>query len=93
MGKNLNKVLEVNVDGAYCILEPGVTFIDLHNYLVKNNLRDQLWVDVPDLGGGSVIGNTVERGVGRHSLLPDVSSQNLICAIGYTPYGDHWMMQ
>lgn len=68
MGKNMNKVLDVNVDGAYCILEPGVTFIDLHNYLVKNNLRDHLWVDVPDLGGGSVIGNTVERGVGRNSL-------------------------
>ncbi|KAK5009516.1 hypothetical protein LTR28_000641 [Elasticomyces elasticus] len=29
---------------------------------------------VPDLGGGSIIGNAVERGV------------------GYTPYGDHWMM-
>jgi len=37
---------------------------DLHNYLVENNLREKLWIDVPDLGGGSVIGNTVERGVG-----------------------------
>jgi hypothetical protein len=37
---------------------------DLHNYLVENNLRETLWIDVPDLGGGSVIGNTVERGVG-----------------------------
>lgn len=37
---------------------------DLHNYLVENNLRDKLWIDVPDLGGGSVIGNTIERGVG-----------------------------
>lgn len=32
--------------------------------MVENNLRDKLWIDVPDLGGGSVIGNTVERGVG-----------------------------
>ena len=77
MGKNIGKVLEVNVDGAYCILEPGVTFIDLHNYLVKNNLRDQLWVDVPDLGGGSVIGNTVERGVGEQTLFSNGSSRNL----------------
>ncbi|EXJ73483.1 vanillyl-alcohol oxidase [Cladophialophora psammophila CBS 110553] len=74
MGKNMNKVLEVNVDGAYALVEPGVTFADLHNHLVQNNLRDKLWVDVPDLGGGSVLGNTIERGV------------------GYTPYGDHWMM-
>jgi len=74
MGKNMAKILDVNVDGAFAFVEPGVTFIDLHNYLVENNLRDKLWIDVPDLGGGSVIGNTVERGV------------------GYTPYGDHWMM-
>ena len=33
-----------------------------------------MWLDVPDVGGGSIIGNAVERGV------------------GYTPYGDHWMM-
>jgi hypothetical protein len=23
-----------------------------------------MWIDTPDLGGGSVIGNTVDRGVG-----------------------------
>lgn len=60
----MNKVLEVNVEGAFALVEPGVTFFDLHDYLVKNNLRDQLWVDVPDVGGGSIIGNAVERGVG-----------------------------
>lgn len=74
MGRHMNKVLEVDVDGAYAVVEPGVTFFDLHDYLVQNNLRDRLWCDVPDLGGGSVLGNTIERGV------------------GYTPYGDHWMM-
>ncbi|KAJ5350618.1 vanillyl-alcohol oxidase [Penicillium brevicompactum] len=74
MGKNLNKVLEVNVEGAYCLVEPGVTFHALYDYLVANNLQDKLWLDVPDLGGGSVLGNATERGV------------------GYTPYGDHWMM-
>ncbi|KAK7431290.1 hypothetical protein QQZ08_002061 [Neonectria magnoliae] len=74
LGKNMNKIIEVNVEGAYCLVEPGVTFADMHEYLVKNNLRDKLWIDVPDLGGGSILGNTLERGV------------------GYTPYGDHWMM-
>lgn len=64
MGRNMNKILDVNVDGAYALVEPGVTFVDLHEYLVKNNLRDKLWIDVPDLGGGSVLGNTIERGVG-----------------------------
>lgn len=64
MGRNMRKILEVNEDGAYAVVEPGVTFMDLHNYLVENNLRDKMWIDTPDLGGGSVVGNTIERGVG-----------------------------
>jgi FAD/FMN-containing dehydrogenase len=64
LGKHMNKILKVDVDGAYALVEPGVTYADLHQYLVDNNLRDKLWVDVPDLGGGSVLGNTTERGVG-----------------------------
>lgn len=64
LGKYMNKVLKVDVEGAYALVEPGVTFADLHQYLVDNDLRDKLWIDVPDLGGGSVLGNTIERGVG-----------------------------
>jgi FAD/FMN-containing dehydrogenase len=64
IGRHMNRVLKVDVEGAYALVEPGVTFFDLHEYLVKNNLRDQVWIDTPDLGGGSVIGNTIERGVG-----------------------------
>jgi FAD binding domain len=74
LGRHMNKVLEVDVEGAFALVEPGVTFFDMHEYLEKHNLRDRVWLDVPDLGGGSIIGNAVERGV------------------GYTPYGDHWMM-
>ncbi|OQU99894.1 FAD binding domain-containing protein [Cladophialophora immunda] len=74
LGQHMNKILTVDVEGAYALVEPGVRFSDLHDYLVDNNLRDKLWIDVPDLGGGSVLGNTCERGV------------------GYTPYGDHYMM-
>lgn len=64
LGKHMNQVLKVDVEGAYALVEPGVTFADLHQYLVDHNLRDKLWIDVPDLGGGSVLGNTIERGVG-----------------------------
>lgn len=60
----MNKVLECDVDGAYMFVEPGVTFFDAQEYLTNNNLRDKLWLDVPDLGGGSIIGNAVERGAG-----------------------------
>jgi FAD/FMN-containing dehydrogenase len=46
LGRYMNRVLEVNVDGAYAIVEPGVTFAGLHQYLVDNGLRDKLWIDV-----------------------------------------------
>lgn len=64
MGKNMNKVIEVNTDLAYALVEPGVSFFDLHEYIDKNSLRERVWADVPDLGGGSIIGNTLERGIG-----------------------------
>ncbi|KAJ5382474.1 hypothetical protein N7517_000385, partial [Penicillium concentricum] len=51
LGRHMNRVLEVNTDGAYAIVEPGVTFADLHQYLVDNNLRDKLWVDVSSRPG------------------------------------------
>ena len=64
MGRHLRRILKVDVEGAYAVVEPGVTFLDLHQYLVENGLRERIWVDCPDLGGGSVLGNTIERGVG-----------------------------
>jgi hypothetical protein len=51
MGKHMNRVLEVNEDDAYCLLEPGVTFQGLYDHLVSKGLEDKLWIDVPDLGG------------------------------------------
>lgn len=64
MGKNMNKVIEVNADLAYALVEPGVSFFDLHEYIDQKGLRERVWADVPDLGGGSIIGNTLERGIG-----------------------------
>lgn len=46
LGKHNKRVLEVNVDGAYAVVEPGVTFADLYQHLVDNKLDDKLWIDV-----------------------------------------------
>ncbi len=46
MGKQLNRVLEVNTEGAYAVVEPGVTFFGLHDYLEKHDLREKVWLDV-----------------------------------------------
>ncbi|GAA5862613.1 hypothetical protein JCM8547_003489 [Rhodosporidiobolus lusitaniae] len=64
LGKRMNKVLNIDEKAANCLLEPGVTYIDLYEELKKRGLGEKLWIDVPDLGGGSVIGNALDRGVG-----------------------------
>jgi 4-cresol dehydrogenase (hydroxylating) flavoprotein subunit len=69
----MNRILEVNVESGYALVEPGVSYFDLYRHLQEKGYK--LWLDVPDPGWGSVIGNALERGV------------------GYTPYGDHFMMQ
>ncbi|MCG2635030.1 MAG: FAD-binding oxidoreductase [Gammaproteobacteria bacterium] len=71
--KRMNRILEVNVESAYVVVEPGVSYLQLYEHLQKNNIP--LWIDCAAPAWGSVLGNAMERGG------------------GYTPYGDHWMMQ
>lgn len=49
MGKQMNRVLEVDGKSATCLLEPGVSYFDLYDYLQKNGFK-HLWIDNPDLG-------------------------------------------
>jgi 4-cresol dehydrogenase (hydroxylating) len=60
--RRMNRVLEINGDAAYAVVEPGVRFFDLHEAVKASGHK--LWISVPDLGWGSVIGNTTEYGVG-----------------------------
>jgi 4-cresol dehydrogenase (hydroxylating) len=58
----MNRILDVDPRYAHCLIEPGVGFFDLFNYL-----RDQkipLWMSVPGNAWGSVVGNALERGIG-----------------------------
>src|SRR3989338_6321274 len=34
----MNKILEVNIEQAYCIVEPGVTQQDLYEYLTRHHI-------------------------------------------------------
>jgi 4-cresol dehydrogenase (hydroxylating) len=56
----MNRILEVNEKLGYCIIEPGVGFYDLHEYLTRNNIP--LWMGLPGNAWGSVLGNALERG-------------------------------
>jgi (+)-pinoresinol hydroxylase len=60
--KRMNRILEVNEDSAYALVEPGVSYFDLYRYIQEKGLK--LWVDVPDPGWGSPVGNSLDRGGG-----------------------------
>lgn len=60
--RRMNRVLEVNKDLAYAVVEPGVRWFDLHDALQAEG--GDLWPSIPDLGWGSVIGNSLEYGIG-----------------------------
>jgi 4-cresol dehydrogenase (hydroxylating) len=67
MGR-MNRILEVNTQLGYCVLEPGVGFFDLWDYLKANQIPLQM--GIPGNGWGSVVGNALERGfsgMGDHS--------------------------
>ncbi len=65
--KRMNKILEVNTDLAYALVEPGVTFGQLYTYLKDNNIP--LWMDVPSATpDASYLGNITERGAGYTPL-------------------------
>jgi hypothetical protein len=60
--KRMNKVLEVNERNAYALVEPGVSYFDLYEHITKAKL--DVWIDPPDPGWGSVIGNALDGGGG-----------------------------
>lgn len=61
--KRMNRILEVDADLGTCLIEPGVTYQQLKDYLDENNIP--LWIDVPTVGPiASPVGNTLDRGVG-----------------------------
>jgi hypothetical protein len=58
----MNRILDVDERNAYALVEPGVSYFDLYRYIRERNLR--LWIDCPEPGWGSLIGNALDHGVG-----------------------------
>jgi len=71
--RRMNRVLEVNEESAFALVEPGVRFFDLYEHL--RAIGSRLWMSVPDLGWGSVVGNTLEYGVGYTPYGDHAASQ------------------
>jgi 4-cresol dehydrogenase (hydroxylating) len=60
--KRMNRILEVNAERNFALVEPGVSYFDLYRHIQERGLK--VWLDCPDPGWGSPIGNTLERGIG-----------------------------
>lgn len=63
--KRMNRIIEVNDSNHYAIVEPGVSYFDLYEYIQEKDLK--VWIDCPDPGWGSLVGNALDHGVGHTS--------------------------
>jgi 4-cresol dehydrogenase (hydroxylating) len=62
--ERMNRILEVNEELAYAVIEPGVTYEQFNAHLRERGHK--LWIDCIDgTAQGSVIGNALDRGVGE----------------------------
>ncbi|MCC6155248.1 MAG: FAD-binding oxidoreductase [Candidatus Hydrogenedentes bacterium] len=69
----MNRILEVNTELAYTVIEPGVTQGQLNSYLKDN--RTGLWMDCTGAGPeASLVGNTLDRGFGHTRYGDHVST-------------------
>jgi 4-cresol dehydrogenase (hydroxylating) flavoprotein subunit len=58
--RNMNRVLEVNPESAYAVVEPGASWFDLYNAIREGG--HDLWLSCADIGWGSVVGNSLDNG-------------------------------
>lgn len=71
----MNRILEVNADLAYAVVEPGVTQKQLLNHIQSHGYK--YWIDSTGAGPEtSIIGNTLDRGFG-HTPYSDHAQHSL----------------
>jgi 4-cresol dehydrogenase (hydroxylating) flavoprotein subunit len=59
--RQMNRVLEINDECAYAVVEPGVRWFDLYEAIVAGG--HELMLSIADVGWGSVVGNTLDHGI------------------------------
>lgn len=61
--RKMNKIIDVDPEMCTALVEPGVTYKELDNYIKERNLP--VWLSFPSSGPiVGPVGNTLERGVG-----------------------------
>ncbi|KAK0648089.1 FAD binding domain-containing protein [Cercophora newfieldiana] len=74
--QDMDKVLEIDDKYCYYTVEPGVSFFKLYEAIKEQ--KKNIWMSVPALGWGSVVGNSLDRGWG---YTPYGDHSNQICGI------------
>ena len=59
--RRINRVLEIDEELGYAVVEPGVRWFDLYEAIKAGGHR--LMLSIADLGWGSVIGNSMDNGI------------------------------
>ncbi|CAH0279424.1 MULTISPECIES: FAD-binding oxidoreductase [unclassified Arthrobacter] len=59
--RSMNRVLEINEELGYAIVEPGVSWYDLHEAIKAGG--HNLVASIVDIGWGGVVSNTLEHGL------------------------------
>ncbi|MGD9606756.1 MAG: FAD-binding oxidoreductase [Leucobacter sp.] len=72
----MNRVLEIDEELGFAVVEPGVRWFDLYDALEAAGSN---WaVSVPDLGWGSIIGNSMDSGI---TYMPTGAEYQAICGL------------
>lgn len=67
----MNSIVEYDEDAGVVIVEPGVTQFQLANFLIEK--KSKYFLDVTGSSGdSSIIGNTIDRGIGYNRLRADL---------------------
>jgi 4-cresol dehydrogenase (hydroxylating) len=74
--RRMNRVLEINEECAYAVVEPGVRWFDLYEAIKAGG--HELMLSIADIGWGSVIGNTLDNGI---TYLPYGQDQAMQCGM------------
>ncbi len=78
----MNRIIEVNVEQSYAVIEPGVTQKQLYEYLVEHQLPLLLNV-TGSAAETSIIGNALERGIGYfNSRAESLSGMEVVLGTG-----------
>ena len=74
--RRMNRVLEIDPELGYAVVEPGVKWTDLYEAITEKGYP--LMLSIPDLGWGSVIGNALDHGI---TYMPYGADFQTLCGL------------